>query len=128
MLEKTILDLVSKYLGRGEKIYIEYINDHEIMYQLDRDFPIPVSRLGYKLFLRGFTWFKNWYFPEGFMEGNPKLGGEKPLNKDYLNKHLRSILKDVEIFLGHESSLREVNKYVEKAVIRVKHTLSYVKT
>ncbi|MHA1209321.1 MAG: DUF1122 family protein [Candidatus Freyarchaeota archaeon] len=46
--------------------------------------------LGYKLFQLGFTWFKDWYFAEGFWEGGVKLQGEKT-NEQNRNRQLEKI-------------------------------------
>jgi len=95
-VEQWLMDVVSIWLGPGERIFVEYVNDVETRKQLERGYPIPVTRLGYELLKRGFTWFKDWYFPEGFMEGNPKIQGEKPLNKDIMKQQISSIKRDVE--------------------------------
>jgi hypothetical protein len=47
----------------------------------------------------GFTWFKNWYFAEGFMEGSPKIQGEKPLDENHRMRLLQEVCGEVEDFL-----------------------------
>lgn len=124
-IEDTILNLVASSLENGGKIYVEYINDIETSIQLSRGYPIPVTRLGYKLFLRGFTWFKDWYFPEGFMEGNPKIQGEKPLDKRHEVRQLKEIAKDVEEFLKQYSSVQK-DMYLNRSIRRGYEVLKIV--
>lgn len=59
IFEYELLSLFSNFLNKGGKIFIEYYNDEETRKQLERGFPIPVTRLGYNLFKLGFTWFKD---------------------------------------------------------------------
>ena len=99
-LEDLILDILSETLEGGEKLYIEYLEDHETYKALEKGIPPIATRLGYKLFKRGFTWFKDWYYPEGFMEGGPKLQAEKPINEEYLARHLNQLKKELEEIKG----------------------------
>lgn len=48
---------------------------------LKRDFPPMVTPLGHYLWIAGFRWFKDWYFPEGWLEGAMKLQATRPLDK-----------------------------------------------
>lgn len=121
-LEDTILSIFSQLLDRGESIYVEYYNDIETKKQLEANIPPVVSRLGYKLFTLGFTWFKNWYFPEGFMEGNMKLQGEKPLNDTLKIEQLRKTHEEVKAFLIHT---KDDEWYIIKAKERAKFLLTY---
>ncbi|MBN2027328.1 MAG: DUF1122 family protein [Actinobacteria bacterium] len=49
---------------------------------LKRAFPPAATPLGYYLWSIGLRWFKDWYFPEGWMEGGMKLQATRPLNED----------------------------------------------
>ena len=60
--EDYLLELFSNYLQSGEKIYVEYNSDIETSFGLTYNVPPAITRLGYKLFNLGFTWFKDWYF------------------------------------------------------------------
>ncbi len=77
--EDLALDLAAAALGPGERLFYEYSWDPVTVYELERGVHPALTRLGYKMLLRGFTWFKDWYFPEGFMEGSQKLQAEKPV-------------------------------------------------
>ncbi len=118
-LENVVLLTFSHMLENGESIYVEYYNDVETKKQLDLDFPPVVSRLGHKLFTLGFSWFKNWYFPEGFMEGNIKLQAEKPVNNDARIMQLTKIYNEVVIFLKKMESF-ESEWYIINAIERAK--------
>lgn len=119
-IEEYLLELFSKSLKNGDKIYIEYNNDKETSFGLTYSFPPVVTRLGYKLFNLGFTWFKDWYFPEGGNEGGQKLQGEKPLNKVLKDKHLINIKNEIQLFLREFEKENEYTRYLIKAKKRGK--------
>ncbi len=118
-VENRILDLFSRSLGPGENIYVEYEQDKETLYIQQHGLAMPISRLGYKLFKIGFTWFKDWYFPEGYMEGGRKLQGEKPLNQKIKLDHLRQIKKEARESLNKMRNY-EPNEYITRAIARAK--------
>ena len=114
-IEKWLLDSLARSLGAGHPLYIEYYWDEETTRQLDRGVPPHLSRLGYELLIRGFTWFKVWYYPEGFAEGGQKLQAEKPLSEEHRIEHVREILEATREFLekasrGDEYLLRARNR------------------
>jgi len=98
-LENSLLQFVAQFVDPGENLFVDYSRDHETRKQLELGIPAAVSRLGYKLYTLGFTWFKDWYFPEGFMEGEQKLQAERPLNKDEENRQRTAIYESVKSFL-----------------------------
>ncbi len=106
-IESKLLDIASKLLGKGSRIFIEYQHDYKTKKELNKSVPEPCSRLGYKLFKRDFTWFKDWYFSEGFHEGNQRLQGEKAIDKKHKKRQLNSIKIKVEKFLKEEKRRRE---------------------
>lgn len=130
-IEEKLLEFFSTYLGPGETIYVEYSADKETYYALIHSFPPASTRLGYKLFELGFTWFKDWYFAEGGSEGGQKLGGEKPLDEKARKRHLRDIRDEIISFIeGTEieegEDLREYEDYLFKAVDRAKRVLGQI--
>lgn len=114
-IEDYLLTLFSKSLGPGEALYVEYYNDKETAIGLNYDIPPPVTRLGYKLFNLGFTWFKDWYFAEGGSEGGQKLQGEKPSNNVSKHKHLINIRNEVQTFLDELEKYNKNKAYVLNA-------------
>jgi len=125
-VEDWILDAASRWLGPGEVLYVEYVGDDETRKQLERGYPVPASRLGFKMLVRGFTWFKDWYYPEGFMEGNPKIQGVKPLNEEHRRRNLEEIRAEVESFIASVESRRPIDEVEEKAYMRAKKVLEYI--
>ncbi len=125
-IEAKLLEFFSKSIGNGEKIYVEYINDKETSFGLTYNFPPALTRLGYILFNLGFTWFKDWYFPEGGSEGGQKLQGEKPLNREFKMKHLKKIEKDVQIFLKKVEIENKYKSYFIKAKNRGKNLINKI--
>jgi len=97
VLENEFLNIINSILNEGEILYIEYIKDKETYYELNIGIPVTLSRLGFKLFKLGFYLLKDWYFPEGFFEGNPKLQAQKPLKCSALN-YLKDLKKDLNNF------------------------------
>lgn len=115
-IERILLENLSRDIEEGEKIFVEYAGDEETEYALHRGYPVILSRLGYLLFKNGFTWFKDWYFPEGFNEGGQKLQGEKAVDGEHRVKHLKNIRIGVEEFLRNSDIPSE--KYGEKVASR----------
>ena len=70
-------------------MYIEYLTDEETRVQLQRGYPLFLSRLGYIMLNVGFTCFKDWYYPEGWLEGGPKLECQLPVNCSDALRHWR---------------------------------------
>lgn len=99
LVEPVVLDLAAESLGPGERIYVEYSWDPVTLGELERGVPPAASRIGYELVLRGFTWLKDWYYPEGFMEGSQKLQGEKPLDPGAWRRHLEALVAELDGFL-----------------------------
>jgi hypothetical protein len=121
-IEAKILELFSKSLEPGSYMYVEYEQDKETLYILQQGLAMPISRLGYLLYKNGFTWFKDWYFPEGYLEGGRKLEGEKPLNEKIKLAQLKRIQQEVK-----ESLLKlkdyEENDYIFRGLERAKKIL-----
>jgi len=125
--EADLLQLFYNNLPPGGRVFIEYVRDVETRTQLDRGYPIVSTRLGFLMFKTGFTWFKDWYFAEGFMEGNPKLQGEKHLSKEqyfrdlnYWYANLTSFINEIKVF--DEISLNAL-KYAEMALRIIREKL-----
>lgn len=95
-IEGKILDTVSKYFP---KVFIEYFEDKETAKELQKGVPPALSRLGYELLKRKYTYFRDWYIPEGLMEGGHKIQAERPKSEDVKRKHIKSIKEEYESFL-----------------------------
>lgn len=117
-LERTLLSAFASALGAGESMFVDYQQDNETQKQLADGVPVATSRLGNILFELGFTWFKDWYFPEGYMEGDQKLQGEKPLNSDSRNRYFKEICASVESFLDSARTHAHQDTHYLRAVQR----------
>jgi len=101
-LDEKLFKHLSDILPVGAHIMVVYLNHEETRKGLERDVPAPATPIGYLLWKSGCTWFKDWYFAEGFREGNVKLQGNKPLNEEDRRKNLLEIRKELTDFLKKE--------------------------
>ena len=115
-LEEALLDAITPYFSR---VFIEYFEDKETARELQKGVPPSLSRLGSKLLKRGYTYFRDWYIPEGLMEGGHKIQAEKPKNEELKEKHLQKILEEYKEFKRKCSD----EELVKKIEIRAKELL-----
>jgi len=66
---------------------------------LKRAFPPASTPLGYYLWSVGLRWFKDWYFPEGWMEGGMKLQATRPLDEDIRAQREAKAREELSIFV-----------------------------
>ncbi len=118
-IEDYILNNFSDSLGDGERIFIEYQHDKSTKEQLSVGLPETCTRLGYELFKRDFTWFKDWYFAEGFYEGGQKLQAEKAIDEEHRRKHLKRIEKEVNDILEKEPVEEEIKDRAYKVLDQI---------
>lgn len=95
-LESLILDLFAPHTGR---LFVEYFEDLETARELKLGVPPPLSRLGFELAKRGFTYVRDWYIPEGLMEGGHKLQGEKTNDLEVQRRRIERLRRELEVFL-----------------------------
>lgn len=115
-IEDRLYEIIANTLKPGEPLYIDYSWDQETLKLLDQGAPPTVTRIGFKLLERGFTWFKVWYYPEGFMEGNVKIQAEKAVGQDAMVRHLRDICIDLKSFIGAWSGASQVPEAIMGAL------------
>ncbi len=72
---------------------------------LSVDVPPPCTALGFLLWKAGARWYKVWYYPEGWREGNEKVQGNLPVGDEHEAKRTHQRLEEIAAFL--ESSLAE---------------------
>lgn len=108
-IEETVISSCCNILPPAGKIFVSYDADDETRKALMMSIPPIITRLGYLLFKYGCLWFKDWYFPEGGLEGSQKLQGEKPLSnahkKRQLDQQKNLILSYLDTFYSQSSSL-----------------------
>lgn len=112
--EKQLIKLFSNFLDPAGRIFVEYYTDPETLYGLESGFPPAITRLGYIMFENDFTWFKDWYFPEGFMEGGQKLQGEKTHDNKSKKRQITERINEIESFLEKND---QKNEYYEKMAV-----------
>ncbi len=127
-VEKGVLDIVARHLGPGESLFVEYGWDDVTSLQASRGVPAPFTRLGFELLMRGFTWFKLWYYPEGFMEGSEKIQAEKPLDEEARRRHLEELRGQAESLISRWGS-EGVEPAIRMAIKNAKKFLaSYIRS
>jgi len=88
---------------------IVYQNHNETKDGLAKGIPSPATPIGYLLWNVGCTWFKDWYFSEGLLEGDLKLQGNKPLDIKSRKRNLIQIQNELRTFINNVS-IRKASK------------------
>jgi len=101
-LDEKLFKHLSEFLPPNSHFMVVYVNHEETRKGLEQGVPAPATPIGYLLWKSGCTWFKDWYFAEGFWEGDVKLQGNKPLNEENRRKNLLEIRKELIEFLEKE--------------------------
>ena len=63
--------------------------------ELKKGIPPALLRLGFELARRGFTYVRDRYIPEGLMEGEHKLQGEKTQSGELQEKRFRRLEEEL---------------------------------
>lgn len=124
--EDKLINCLSNFLNNGESLFIEYTYDKETWKILELGIPPHLTRLGYKLLKHGFTWFKDWYFPEGFMEGGPKIQAEKPINSKTRARHIEELCSESNNIYSKLFSLKSVNVYSKIATNCINRYVEFI--
>ncbi|HZD60324.1 MAG TPA: DUF1122 family protein [Anaerolineae bacterium] len=106
--EECIFNLLSEMIPPGGRLMVEYsMKDHpETAKALEAGAPPILTKLGHLLWKSGFTSFKDWYFAEGWLEGNTKLQGEKPLDEEVKRRHIKRNIAEIKKFLASGKSIQ----------------------
>ncbi len=91
---------------------------------LKRDFPPMVTPLGYYLWKAGFRWFKDWYFPEGWLEGAMKLQATRPLDDVIRARRESEAQRALEGFIAERGERGAPDPDEARAVSRAEEILS----
>ncbi|MCS6876461.1 MAG: DUF1122 family protein [Aquificaceae bacterium] len=73
-MEDELYRIISKHYRR---VFVEYYEDSQTVTELKAGRPPEETRLGSKLKALGYRFFRDWYYPEGWMEGGYKLQAER---------------------------------------------------
>jgi len=124
-LDEKLFKHLSNLLPPGSHIMVVYSNHQETSKGLKLGIPASATYIGYLLWKAGFTWFKDWYFAEGFLEGDVKLQGNKPMNQENRRSNLLAIHKELTEFLKKEKRKERLFLDARK---RAKHILKRIKS
>jgi hypothetical protein len=119
-LASELVGALADLLPPGGYLMVGY-GDDETERGLKRRFPPVATPLGKALFDAGATWFKDWYYPEGWMEGGMKLQGNKPVSDEARRAHLAEVRAEVHEWLGRvgdadDEVIRKARKRAEAAL------------
>lgn len=78
--ERQLYCVLSEYMDPGDILYVEYVDDFETFAALRRGTPPAETRLGRLLVECGLDVVRDWYYPEGWLEGGMKLQAVKRLS------------------------------------------------
>ena len=92
--QRELVAALAEVLPAGGYLMVGY-GDDETERGLKRRFPPAVTPLGKALLDAGCTWFKDWYYPEGWMEGGMKLQGNKPVSAESRTDGLAAVRAEV---------------------------------
>ncbi|BBD73970.1 hypothetical protein HS1genome_2359 [Sulfodiicoccus acidiphilus] len=95
-VEVQFFSLVHDFLPPGGRLFVTYVRDPATLRMLYRGVHPLITPLGFSMLQAGFTWFKDWYFPEGGNEGTAKLQGNRPLNLADRARQLSDRLQELE--------------------------------
>jgi hypothetical protein len=107
-LDEKLFRHLSDLLPPGSHIMVVYLNHKETRKGLERGVPAPATPIGHLLWKSGCTWFKDWYFAEGFWEGDIKLQGNKPVDEVDRRKNLLEIRGKLTEFLKKEKRKEKI--------------------
>ena len=117
-IEQKLIHLFCNALPPAGKLFVSYDADDETQRGLMMNIPMVLSRLGFLMYMNGCTWFKDWYFPEGGVEGGQKLQGEKPLDTNHKKRHLCQLKEEVSNFILNKNNEPLLSSFEKKALKR----------
>lgn len=98
-LSAELVSALAALLPAGGYLMLAY-GDDETERGLKRRFPPVATPLGKALYEAGCTWFKDWYYPEGWMEGGLKLQGNKALSEEGRSESLAVLRREARAWLA----------------------------
>lgn len=90
---------LAELLPPGSHVMVGY-GDDETERGLKRGFPPAATPVGKALLDAGCAWFKDWYYPEGWLEGGFKLQGNKPLDGEVRRGRLAELRAELDTWLA----------------------------
>ncbi len=124
----ALFRLLGRAVGPGGHLSVKYESpEHRTTARaLAAGVPPPATPLGFLLWAGGARWFKDWYFSEGWLEGEQKLQGNVPLDATHKKQREKEARAELIAFLNRidtfESSLKLPN------LLRAKNLLAGMET
>lgn len=99
---EALFRLLGRAVGPGGHLSVKYESpEHQVTARaLAAGVPPPATPLGFLLWTGGCRWFKDWYYPEGWLEGEQKLQGNLPLDAAHRRKREAEAAADLRAWLG----------------------------
>ncbi|QKQ99743.1 DUF1122 domain-containing protein [Metallosphaera tengchongensis] len=94
-LEIDLFRVIYERLPDGGRFFVTYYRDEDTLRGIMNGLSVADTPLGVSLLTSGFTWFKNWYFPEGGNEGGMKVQANKTLSRSERLRQLEELLAEV---------------------------------
>jgi len=128
-LTPVIFSLLGGLLPPGGSMMVIYGGEgHPLMREtekgLKRGFPPHVTPLGYHLWREGFRWFKDWYFPEGWLEGAMKLQATRPLDEEIRARREAQARQELSEFVSAAGRAGAEDPLLKGAVARAESILA----
>ncbi len=79
---RELFDALTTVLEPGSHLMVHYLQDDATAETITANVPPPATPLGFLMWQAGIRWYKDWYFTEGWMEGDQKLQGNLPINEE----------------------------------------------
>ncbi len=115
---RELVAALAGLLPPGGRLMVLY-GDDETERGLKRRFPPVATPIGRALFDAGCTWFKDWYYPEGWMEGEFKLQGNKPVSDESRRQQLADLREGVRAWLEGERADDDVASRARERALEV---------
>ncbi len=127
-LTDSVFSLLGSLIPAGGSLMVIYgAEDHPFSREtesgLKRKFPPPATPMGYRLWKAGFRWFKDWYFPEGWLEGAMKLQATRPLDEGIRALRESQARKELEAFVLEMRRRAVLDREAASALLRAEEIL-----
>ncbi len=106
-LDVELFNALAGILPPGGSIMVKYGEHFDTARALALNVPPPATPLGYLLWRSGSRWFKDWYFPEGWLEGDQKLQGNKPFDVKHRKLREKETAAELRKFIKNKFSLED---------------------
>lgn len=109
--QETLFEALGQALLPGSYVMLSCDGHPDSLRALSVDVPPPCTALGFLLWRAGARWYKVWYYPEGWREGNEKVQGNLPTDDEHEATRTEERLDEIRAFLESDMA----NEYPECA-------------